>query len=104
MDTVDGQPGSGPDMGPPNWSRRYKANLERLASGDRGQVVAVIRQLCERERVKGISQGETRMLARARRMLDDQGDDPAGVREPRRPLLPGGASSNVLSQPEPRRD
>jgi len=98
---VDGQPVLDPELGPANWSRRYKANLERLHSGDRRQIAAVVRQLSARERARGISQGERRMLARARQMLDDPGGDPAGVREPRRPFPPSGVISNDLSESEP---
>jgi CarD family transcriptional regulator len=42
------------------------ANLERLRSGDRSQITEVVRQLSKRDRVRGISQGERRMLGRAR--------------------------------------
>jgi hypothetical protein len=104
MDTVDSQSILDPDLGPANWSRRYKANLERLRSGERGQIIEVVRQLSGRERVKGISQGERRMLLRARQMLDDQGDDSAGVREPRCPLPPDGTISNELSESGPTLD
>jgi hypothetical protein len=93
---VEDQPVSGSDLGPPNWSRRYKANVERIRSGDRGQITEVVRQLSERERVKGISQGERRMLARARQMLDGPGDPPTGVREPRRPFPPNDTVGIVL--------
>jgi hypothetical protein len=85
MDTVDGGPVASPDQGAVSWSRRYRTNLERLASGDQGQIVEVVQQLADRERTVGISSGERRMLARARKMLDDLGDDPSGVCEPRRP-------------------
>jgi hypothetical protein len=52
----------------------------------------------------GISQGERRMLARARQMLDDPGDDAAGVREPRRPFPPNDTISSVASESDPIRD
>jgi CarD family transcriptional regulator len=48
---------------PTNWSRRYKANLEKLASGD------VVRDLWRRDRERGLSAGEKRMLAKARQIL-----------------------------------
>jgi CarD family transcriptional regulator len=76
-----------------SWSRRYNENLERLRSGDRSRIAGVVQQLSDRERAIGISAGERRMLTRARQMLDDPGDDSAGVREPRHPLLPDGAMS-----------
>lgn len=101
MDAVDSQPVLDPELGPANWSRRYKANLERLHSGDRRQIAEVVRQLFARERAKGISQGEKRMLGRARQMLDDPGGDPAGVREPRRPFPPSDMISDELPESEP---
>ena len=52
-----------------NWSRRFKNNMEKLHSGDIFQVAEVVRNLSIRERAKGLSAGEKRMLAQARRML-----------------------------------
>ena len=54
---------------PTNWSRRYKANLEKLASGDPIKVAEVVRDLWRRERDRGLSAGEKRMLAKARHIL-----------------------------------
>jgi CarD family transcriptional regulator len=54
---------------PTNWSRRYKANLEKLASGDVRKVAEVVRDLWRRERERGLSAGEKRMLAKARQIL-----------------------------------
>jgi hypothetical protein len=86
--------------GEANWSRRYRANLHRLNSGDRGQIAAVVNGLSERDRDHGLSQGERRMLERARYLLQDPpGNGPAGVREPRSPLPPTGAGSIALSTP-----
>ena len=48
------------------WSQRYKANLEKLASGDLAQVVEVVRDLAGREVSCGLSAGKKRMLAKAR--------------------------------------
>jgi CarD family transcriptional regulator len=48
---------------PTNWSRRYKANLEKLASGE------VVRDLWRRDKDRGLSAGEKRMLAKARQIL-----------------------------------
>ena len=52
-----------------SWSRRYGANLARLASGDRDQIAEVVSGLTARERDYGLSAGEQRMLTRARRLL-----------------------------------
>ena len=54
---------------PTNWSRRYKANLEKLASGDVIKVSEVVRDLWRREQDRGLSAGEKRMLAKARQIL-----------------------------------
>lgn len=54
---------------PANWSRRYKANLEKLASGDVIKVSEVVRDLWRREHDRGLSAGEKRMLAKARQIL-----------------------------------
>ena len=55
------------------WSQRYKANLEKLASGDLVQVVEVVRDLAGREATRGLSAGEMRMLAKARLILLQEG-------------------------------
>src|SRR5438132_11343309 len=54
---------------PTNWSRRYKANLEKLASGDVNKVAEVVRDLWRRDKDCGLSEGEKRMLAKARQIL-----------------------------------
>ena len=56
-----------------DWSQRYKANLEKLASGDLVQVVEVVRDLAGREASCGLSAGEKRMLAKARLILLQEG-------------------------------
>ena len=52
-----------------NWSRRFKNNMEKLHSGDPYQVAEVVKNLSIRERSKGLSAGEKRMLAKARQIL-----------------------------------
>jgi CarD family transcriptional regulator len=54
---------------PTNWSRRYKNHVEKLKSGDVYQVAEVVRNLSLREKDKGLSAGEKRMLASARHIL-----------------------------------
>lgn len=54
---------------PSNWSRRYKANVEKLASGDVNKVAEVVRDLWRRDQGRGLSAGEKRMLAKARQIL-----------------------------------
>jgi CarD family transcriptional regulator len=52
-----------------NWSRRFKNNIEKLHSGDPYQVAEVVRNLSIRDKDKGLSAGEKRMLAKARQIL-----------------------------------
>ena len=54
---------------PTNWNRRFKTNVEKLRSGDIFQVAEVVRSLSIREKEKGLSAGEKRMLAKARQIL-----------------------------------
>jgi CarD family transcriptional regulator len=54
---------------PTNWSRRYKANRDKLSSGDVNKVAEVVRDLWRRDRERGLSAGEKRMLAKARQIL-----------------------------------
>lgn len=52
-----------------NWSRRFKANYEKLRSGDIYQVAEVVRNLATREKGSGLSAGEKRMLTKAKQIL-----------------------------------
>lgn len=54
---------------PTNWSRRFKTHVEKLKSGDIYQVAEVVRNLSIREKDKGLSAGEKRMLTKARQIL-----------------------------------
>lgn len=54
---------------PSNWNRRYKSNREKIKSGDIYQVAEVVRNLSIRERERGLSAGEKRMLAQAKNIL-----------------------------------
>lgn len=54
---------------PANWSRRFKTHVEKLRSGDIYQVAEVVRNLARREREKGLSAGEKRMLTKAKQIL-----------------------------------
>ena len=57
---------------PTNWARRFKANQEKLISGDIIKVAEIVRDLWRREQDRGLSAGEKRMLTRARRVLGDE--------------------------------
>ncbi len=52
-----------------NWNRRYRANLEKIKSGDIYEVAEVVRNLFKRDQEKGLSSGERKMLENARQIL-----------------------------------
>jgi len=52
-----------------NWNRRYRANLEKIKSGNIYEVAEVVRNLINRDREKGLSSGERKMLENARQIL-----------------------------------
>ncbi|MFT4123501.1 MAG: CarD family transcriptional regulator [Microbacteriaceae bacterium] len=54
---------------PSNWSRRFKANQEKMASGNVLRVSEVVRDLWRRDGQSGLSAGEKRMLQKARQIL-----------------------------------
>ncbi|MFT4188776.1 MAG: CarD family transcriptional regulator [Aeromicrobium sp.] len=54
---------------PTNWSRRYKANMEKLHTGDILKVAEVVRDLWRRGNDRGLSAGEKRMFTKARDVL-----------------------------------
>jgi len=53
----------------PNWNRRYRANLEKIKTGDIFEVAEVVRNLILRDKEKGLSSGERKMLQNARQIL-----------------------------------
>jgi len=54
---------------PKNWNRRYRANMDRIKSGDIYEVAAVVRNLMLRDKEKGLSTGERKMLGNAKQIL-----------------------------------
>ena len=52
-----------------NWNKRYQENMLRLKSGDLYEVARVIKALMHRERERGLSTGERKMLHNARQIL-----------------------------------
>lgn len=52
-----------------NWNRRYRANMEKIKSGDIHSVAEVVRNLMLRDKEKGLSTGERKMLDNARQIL-----------------------------------
>jgi len=54
---------------PQNWNRRYRANMDRLKTGDIFEVAEVVRNLTLRDREKTLSTGEKKILSNARQIL-----------------------------------
>ena len=52
-----------------NWNRRYRENLQRLKSGDLFEVAEVIKGLMWRDKKRGLSNGERKMLHSAKQIL-----------------------------------
>jgi len=52
-----------------NWNRRYRANQEKLKTGDIYEVGEVVRNLTIRDIEKGLSTGEKKMLSNSRQIL-----------------------------------
>lgn len=52
-----------------NWNKRYQENMQRLKSGDLYEVSRVIKALVHRDRQRGLSTGERKMLHSARQIL-----------------------------------
>jgi CarD family transcriptional regulator, regulator of rRNA transcription len=54
---------------PQNWNRRFRANMDRIKSGDIYEIAAVVRNLMLLDKEKGLSTGERKMLNDAKQML-----------------------------------
>jgi CarD family transcriptional regulator len=54
---------------PTSWNHRYRANWNKIKSGDIYAVADVVRSLMDREGEKGLSTGERKMLDNAKQIL-----------------------------------
>lgn len=54
---------------PTNWNRRYKFNLDKIKTGDINEVAEVLKNLSVKEKKKGLSMGEKKMLENVRSLL-----------------------------------
>ena len=52
-----------------NWNKRYRENMLRLKSGDLLEVAAVIKSLVYRDKQRGLSTGERKMLHSAKQIF-----------------------------------
>lgn len=52
-----------------NWNKRYRENMERIKSGNIYDVVYVVKNLMLRDKMRGLSTGERKMLSNAKQIL-----------------------------------
>ena len=52
-----------------NWNKRYRDNMDKMKSGDIYEVADVVRNLAFKQKEKGLSTGEKKMLNNAKQIL-----------------------------------
>ncbi len=52
-----------------NWNKRYRENMSRIKSGSIHDVVYVVKNLMYRDRSRGLSTGERKMLSNSKQVL-----------------------------------
>ena len=52
-----------------NWNKRYRDNMDKMKSGDIYEVADVVRNLSFKQKEKGLSTGEKKMLINAKQIL-----------------------------------
>ena len=52
-----------------NWNKRYRDNMDKLKSGDIYEIADVVRNLSFKQKEKGLSTGEKKMLSNAKQIL-----------------------------------
>ena len=52
-----------------NWNKRYRDNMEKMKSGDIYEIADVVRNLSFKQKEKGLSTGEKKMLNNAKQIL-----------------------------------
>ena len=57
---------------PSNWNRRYRANMDKMKTGDILQVAEVARNLYRIDKQKSLSNGEKKMLANALQIMESE--------------------------------
>ena len=57
---------------PTNWNRRYRANMDKMKTGDILQVAEVARNLYRIEQAKSLSNGEKKMLSNAMQIMESE--------------------------------
>lgn len=69
-----------------NWNKRFRDNMLKMKTGDIFEVAQVVRDLTFRDREKGLSTGEKKMLISAKQMITSEialvtNEDGNGVQE-----------------------
>jgi len=54
---------------PDNWNLRYKENMDRIKTGDLSQIAIVFRSLLIRERDRGLSTAEKKMMTTTKQII-----------------------------------
>ncbi|MDE5830710.1 MAG: CarD family transcriptional regulator [Clostridia bacterium] len=52
-----------------NWNKRYRENMDKMKTGDIYEVADVVRNLSYKQKEKGLSTGEKKMLVNAKQIL-----------------------------------
>ena len=52
-----------------NWNKRYRDNMERMKSGDIYEIADIVRNLSFKQKDKGLSTAEKKMLTNAKQIL-----------------------------------
>ena len=52
-----------------NWNKRYRENMDKMKTGDIYEVANVVRNLSYKQKEKGLSTGEKKMLVNAKQIL-----------------------------------
>lgn len=52
-----------------NWNKRYRNNMDKMKSGDIYEIAGVVRNLSFKQKEKGLSTGEKKMLNNAKQIL-----------------------------------
>lgn len=72
LESVYATLGAEADKLPANWNRRYRANMDRLKTGDIHDVASVVRNLVRSNRKKKLSTGEKQLLSTAKQILESE--------------------------------
>ncbi len=52
-----------------NWNKRYRENMDKMRTGDIFKIADIVRDLYYRDKERGLSTGEKKMLSNAKQMI-----------------------------------